>query len=62
MTTFHFLRPEWLWGFLPLAGLLVFLAKKKAAAQLWESVCDTHLLTACVGWNFRSQIEQSVHY
>ena len=44
MNTFHFLRPEWLWGFLPLVGLLVFLARRGAAAQLWESVCDAHLL------------------
>ena len=44
MRTFHFLRPEWLWGFLPLVGLLVFLAKREATAQLWESVCDAHLL------------------
>ncbi len=44
MNTFHFLRPEWLWGFLPLVGLLIFLAKHKATAQLWESVCDAHLL------------------
>lgn len=44
MSPFHFLRPEWLWGFLPLVGLLVFLAKRGATAQLWESVCDAHLL------------------
>jgi Ca-activated chloride channel family protein len=44
MSPFHFLRPEWLWGFLPLVGLLAFLAKRGATAQLWESVCDAHLL------------------
>ncbi len=44
MDTFHFLRPEWLWGLLPLVGLLVFLVKRKATVQLWESVCDAHLL------------------
>ncbi len=44
MDVFHFLRPEWLWGFLPLVGLLVFLATHRATAQLWESVCDAHLL------------------
>ncbi len=44
MSTFHFLRPEWLLGFFPLVGLLVFLAKRRATAQLWESVCDAHLL------------------
>jgi len=44
MSTFHFLRPEWLWGLLPLVGLLVFLAKHGATSQGWESVCDSHLL------------------
>ena len=44
MSTFHFLRPEWLWGFLPLMGLLVFLARQQTTARLWESVCDAHLL------------------
>ena len=44
MDTFHFLRPEWLWGFLPLVGLLVFLARGKTTGRLWESVCDAHLL------------------
>ena len=44
MDTFHFLRPEWLWGFLPLVGLLILLGQKKAIGQLWESVCDAHLL------------------
>ncbi len=44
MAIFHFLRPEWLWGFLPLTGLLIVLTKHKATAQLWESVCDAHLL------------------
>ena len=44
MAAFHFLRPEWLWGLLPLVGLLVFLAKRGANAHAWESVCDAHLL------------------
>ena len=44
MAAFHFLRPEWLWGLLPLVGLLVFLAKRGANAHVWESVCDAHLL------------------
>ncbi len=44
MGSFHFLRPEWLWGFLPLIGVFVLLTKQKATAQLWESVCDAHLL------------------
>ena len=44
MNAFHFLRPEWLWGFLPLGGLLLMLAKHGATAQVWEAVCDAHLL------------------
>jgi Ca-activated chloride channel family protein len=44
MTAFHFLRPEWLWGLLPLVGLLVLLVKRGANAHVWESVCDSHLL------------------
>lgn len=44
MNHFHFLRPEWLWGFVPLVGLLVVLAKRGATAHVWESVCDAHLL------------------
>ncbi len=44
MQTFHFLRPEWLWGFLPLAGLLIFLTGRNYTIQLWESACDSHLL------------------
>lgn len=44
MHEFHFLRPEWLWGLLPLFGLIVLLAKRGATAQVWKSVCDAHLL------------------
>ncbi|MDH3505012.1 MAG: VWA domain-containing protein [Nitrospirota bacterium] len=41
---FHFLRPEWLWGLLPLFGLFLLVAKTGTTAQVWESVCDVHLL------------------
>ncbi|MGP0592744.1 VWA domain-containing protein [Nitrospira sp. T9] len=41
---FHFLRPEWLWGLLPLFGLFLLIARKGATGQIWESVCDAHLL------------------
>ena len=44
MAGFHFLRPEWLWGLLPLVGFLMFLAKRGANVCVWESVCDAHLL------------------
>lgn len=41
---FHFVRPEWLWGLLPLFGLFVLIARKGTTVQAWESVCDAHLL------------------
>ncbi|WP_342347379.1 VWA domain-containing protein [uncultured Nitrospira sp.] len=44
MSMFHFLRPEWLWGLFPLFGLFLLVAKRGRTAQIWESVCDTHLL------------------
>ncbi len=44
MTKFHFLRPEWLWGLLPLFGLFLLVARKGTTGQIWESVCDAHLL------------------
>ncbi|MFZ1744940.1 MAG: VWA domain-containing protein [Nitrospirales bacterium] len=44
MSMFHFLRPEWLWGLLPLFGLFLLVAKKGTTGQIWESVCDAHLL------------------
>lgn len=44
MSMFHFLRPEWLWGLLPLFGLFLLVARKGTTGQIWESVCDAHLL------------------
>ena len=44
MSMFHFLRPEWLWGLLPLIALFLLVAKRGTTAQIWESVCDAHLL------------------
>jgi Ca-activated chloride channel family protein len=41
---FHFLRPEWLWGLLPLIGLFLLVAKRGASQQVWAKVCDAHLL------------------
>ncbi|HNP29124.1 MAG TPA: VWA domain-containing protein [Nitrospirales bacterium] len=41
---FHFLRPEWLWGLLPLFVLLLLVARRGTTSQVWESVCDAHLL------------------
>ena len=44
MSMVHFLRPEWLWGLLPLSGLFLLLAKRGATSRVWDSVCDAHLL------------------
>jgi Ca-activated chloride channel homolog len=44
MSMFHFLRPEWFWGLLPLFGLFLVVAKRGTTPQIWESVCDAHLL------------------
>ncbi len=44
MEEFHFLRPEWLWGFVPLGGILLMLVRTSPTFQIWTSVCDAHLL------------------
>ncbi|MDD9869184.1 MAG: hypothetical protein OXU50_04765, partial [Gammaproteobacteria bacterium] len=41
---FHFLRPAWFIALLPLALLLVLLARGGLARSNWEAVCDRHLL------------------
>ena len=44
MTEFHFLRPEWFWGFAVFL-LLPFLAKKtRSGGGLWQAICDKFLL------------------
>ena len=44
MTEFHFLRPEWLWGFAVFL-LLPFLAgKTRSGGGLWQDICDRILL------------------
>ena len=44
MTEFHFLRPEWLWGFAVFL-LLPFLAgKTRSSGGLWQDICDRILL------------------
>ncbi|MCA9498847.1 MAG: VWA domain-containing protein [Nitrospira sp.] len=44
MSSFHFLRPDWLWGLLPLFLLFLLVARKETTDHIWESVCDVHLL------------------
>jgi len=41
---FHFLRPYWLFAFLPLAYLVWLLLKQKLSSQSWEAICDKELL------------------
>lgn len=43
-STFHFLRPEWLFALLPLAGLLWLLWRKRMSSRSWQSVVDPRLL------------------
>ncbi|MBF0425400.1 MAG: VWA domain-containing protein [Magnetococcales bacterium] len=42
---FHFLRPEWLWGVLPLLILLRRLWRHAGSDQAWRRLCDPHLLS-----------------
>ena len=44
MAEFHFLRPLWLFAFLPAIGIALALLKNKNAATIWSKVCDAHLL------------------
>ncbi|MDF1756808.1 MAG: VWA domain-containing protein [Legionellaceae bacterium] len=40
----HFLRPFWLFAFVPLLMIAFSLFKHKSAAKTWHKVCDPHLL------------------
>lgn len=44
MTTFHFLRPEWLWGFCVFLLLPVLAGKGRGNGGAWQSFCDRALL------------------
>lgn len=44
MDAFHFLRPEWLYGFPVLFVLLWLYKRRKAESRSWQSVCDPALL------------------
>ncbi|RYV02131.1 hypothetical protein SOPP22_11245 [Shewanella sp. OPT22] len=39
----HFIRPEWLWALLPLAGLLFALYKTQGASTAWSKYIAPHL-------------------
>ena len=40
---FHFLRPEWLWAIPLVAGLTLFLARRRLAPGSWQAVIDPAL-------------------
>lgn len=40
---FHFLRPFWLFAFIPLVVLLYRLFKIKTTQHPWQAICDSHL-------------------
>ena len=44
MNEFHFLRPEWFWGFSVLLLLPFFIRRKGTQGGLWKRLCDGFLL------------------
>ncbi len=44
MTDFHFLRPEWLWGFSVFLLLPFLIGKTRSGAGAWQRFCDRILL------------------
>ncbi len=44
MSSFHFLRPQWLLALLPLLLLLFWIARKQLRSRSWQAVCDPELL------------------
>lgn len=44
MSSFHFLRPEWLLALLPLLVLLIWLWRRQLRSRSWQAVCDPELL------------------
>ena len=43
--TFHFLRPEWLWGLVGLPLLFFLSGQRTRSAGGWREVCDPELLS-----------------
>lgn len=43
LQSFHFLRPWFLWGLVPMI-VVVFLLRRRYVKTPWETVCDPHLL------------------
>jgi Ca-activated chloride channel family protein len=44
IAAFHFLRPAWLFCFVPLAGLLWLMWRRQLSSRSWQSVVDAPLL------------------
>ena len=43
-SSFHFLRPEWLWALLPLAVVVILLTRRRDPVRRWSEVIAPHLL------------------
>jgi Ca-activated chloride channel homolog len=41
---FQFIRPYWLYGFIPLSLLVIYMFRHKLRNKKWESLCDKELL------------------
>jgi len=44
LTTFHFLRPHWLWALLALPALWMLWRHRQRRSNVWQGVVDAHLL------------------
>ena len=44
LSDLHFLRPQWLWGLLPTAGLYLFLSGRSDPRRRWGRIVAPHLL------------------
>lgn len=51
MSTFHFLRPWWLLGIIPIIGYLWRCTKSRLTSSSWEKVCDKALLPTLLQHN-----------
>ncbi len=52
---FHFIRPLWFVGFLPLGVIVFLLVRQRGGSNSWESVCDAHLLPHLLSGSNRAQ-------
>ena len=44
INTFHFIRPYWLFMFIPVSALLLYHYKNEKHHNAWHRACDAHLL------------------